>query len=279
LNQTYSNFEVIIVDDASTDDSIKKIKNKISNDRRWKLFENPSNNGCGYTKNRCAALATGEILGFLDPDDTLEPDALQIMIDAHKKHPKVAIVTSKFYFVDAKLKIQGVSKAGEKLPEGHSYLTYGKGAFTHFATFKKNYYNLTEGINVNFKRAVDQDLYYKLEEIGEHHFIDKALYNYRINNNSISANENVFKALYWHMKAMFAAYNRRKNKPSTLPNITKKKMNSVVSSYYIKRYEKVKGTKAYCDKLYFLFKSFLASRSHRISFKIKSLILVIIGRV
>src|SRR5690554_4791645 len=93
LEQTYANWEVIIVDDASTDDSLKVIKDIIKDDSRFKLFTNDTNKGCGYTKRKCAALATGEISGFLDPDDTLEPIALEKMVEIHLNHPEVSIVT------------------------------------------------------------------------------------------------------------------------------------------------------------------------------------------
>lgn len=279
IEQSYTSWEVIVVDDGSTDNSIALLEECIAGDPRFKLFLNPTNKGCGYTKNKCAQFATGEVLGFLDPDDTLEPEALQMMMEAHQKHPQAAIITSRFYFVDAMLKKQSLSQNGEEIPQGHSYLTYGKGALTAFATFKKTFYDRTQEINIHFKRAVDQDLYYKMEETGAHHFIDKPLYNYRIHKNSISANENVYKASYWHLKAMDAAYKRRKRKRLKIPNKTPKQRNREVSAYYLIRYEKIKKTGTYFDKAYLLWKALLASRNHRLTFKIKSLILVLLARV
>ena len=73
IPQTYTNWEVIIVDDKSTDNSVAIIKEFIKGDKRFKLFLNSENKGCGYTKNKCAYKSQGEILGFLDPDDGLFP--------------------------------------------------------------------------------------------------------------------------------------------------------------------------------------------------------------
>ncbi|MFZ4771896.1 MAG: glycosyltransferase family 2 protein, partial [Ferruginibacter sp.] len=105
IAQTYDNWEVIIVDDQSTDDSIAIISGLIKDDKRFKLFENEQNKGCGFTKRRCAELAAGDICGFLDPDDALMPDALALMMDAHQQNKELALVHSTFYFCDEFLKM------------------------------------------------------------------------------------------------------------------------------------------------------------------------------
>ena len=66
--QTYTNWEIILVDDSSTDNSHELYK-ELEQDERIHIFLNNQNRGCGYTKHRCAELANGEICGFLDPDD------------------------------------------------------------------------------------------------------------------------------------------------------------------------------------------------------------------
>ena len=58
------------------------------------------------------------------------------------------------------------------IPKNKSYLTYGLGALTHFATFKQIMYLKSGGINPSMKRAVDQDLYYRMEEQGGHLFLE-----------------------------------------------------------------------------------------------------------
>src|ERR1700690_716768 len=78
ISQTYNNWEEIILDYKSTDDSLEVIKTLIKEDERFKLFENEKNYGCGYTKRKCAELATGEICGFVDPDDAIVPEALEL---------------------------------------------------------------------------------------------------------------------------------------------------------------------------------------------------------
>ncbi|MDD3722638.1 MAG: glycosyltransferase family 2 protein [Lutibacter sp.] len=279
LAQTYNNWEVIIVDDCSTDDSVAEIKQIIGDDNRFKIFFNKENKGCGYTKNKCASKATGEISGFLDPDDALKNNALEEMTTLHKKFDDVAIITSKYELVDLEMNIIENGSHGEAIPENKSYLTFAKGAFTHFATFKQKKYLQSGGIDPKMKRAVDQDLYYKMEEQGAHLFLEKVLYRYRIHQNSISNNENLFKAQYWHFYAMMKAYKRRARLRLKIDNFSKKYIEEYASNYYLERFKKVKHTNKYGAKYYFLYKAIITNPFHRFELKIKSLILVTLGRI
>ncbi|MCK0180159.1 glycosyltransferase family 2 protein [Flavobacteriaceae bacterium S0862] len=279
VNQTYQNFEVIVVDDGSTDDSVNIIKQLIIDDKRFKLFQNEDNKGCGFTKQRCAKLASGEILGFLDSDDALKPSALEVMILAHKKFEKASIITSKYEFVDLQLNFIKEGVIGSEIPGGKSHLTFGEGALTHFATFKNAAYKKTKGIDPLMKRAVDQDLYYKIEEQGAHQFLNESLYLYRINENSISNNSNVYKAKYWHFYAINKAYKRRKKLKLEIDNFSNKYMGIYRSNYYLSRFEKLKFSKKYQAKFYFLGKAFFSNPSHKFILKFKSFLLLIIGRI
>lgn len=271
LSQSYKNWEAIIVDDGSTDDSVAIIRNLIQNDKRFNLFQNDKNRGCGYTKNRCAALANGVILGFLDPDDAIKKNALETMIQAHFENPDVAIITSKFDLVDLNMNFIAAGRQGASIPETKSYLTANQGILTHFATFRKAKYNKSEGIDIKMKRAVDQDLYYKLEEQGNHLFLDTSLYLYRINENSISANANVYKAQYWHIYAQIKAFKRRKKLNLLLDNFSEIQIKKLKSNYYMSRFERAKDLRQFCKRYYFLIKAITIFPAYKLRYKLKSL--------
>lgn len=207
FKQEYTNWEVIFVDDCSSDDSLETINRLRQNDERIRTFVNDKNMGCGFTKKRCVNEASGELCGFLDPDDKLSLDALKKMVIAHEKFPAASLVCSRYFICNRNMKITGLS--GYVRKDGFSNLLEMPWKVSHFTTFKRSEYLQTEGISDLMKRAIDQDLYLKLEEVGEIEFLNLPLYYFRKNENSISLNKNQYKAIGWHLFAIMQACKRR----------------------------------------------------------------------
>lgn len=212
LEQTYTNWEVILVDDKSTDDS-QLIYDKYKDDLRFRIYYNDKNRGCGYTKRRCAELANGELCGFLDPDDALMPTALEVMVKAHAEHPECSLIYSTCYRYsgDRNAEMPIWDYIGE-IPEESDFLIYRKKLVSHFVSFKTSAYQKTEGIDPSLTAAVDRDLYYKLEEYGRLLHLPIPLYYYRINNEhsiSIGSKEADQNAYYNCIKSELNAICRR----------------------------------------------------------------------
>ena len=79
LNQTYQDFELVIVNDCSTDNSEQVIKQ--FNDSRIKLINHSENKGAGLSRRTAIANMTGEYMTFLDSDDYLKEDCLETLIN------------------------------------------------------------------------------------------------------------------------------------------------------------------------------------------------------
>ncbi len=212
LHQTYTDWELIIVDDSSTDESLEIIKPYLE-DSRIKLFCNANNSGCGFTKKRCVDEATGAYSGYLDPDDTLVPEAIESMIEAHKVYPDAGLIHSKSFFCDDQLVPFDVGLYAADVSNIESYLLHEKGGVTHFVSFSTLKYRSTEGLSTEFSKAVDQDLYYLMDETGPFYFINKPLYYYRIHKGGISTNGNVIGATYQHFKVKLKAARRQIKNP------------------------------------------------------------------
>jgi glycosyltransferase involved in cell wall biosynthesis len=84
VNQTYSDIEIICIDDASTDSSFDILKEYEHADKRIILLKNTKNIGLGLTRNRGMEIAKGDYIHFLDSDDWLELDAYEKMVNKLK---------------------------------------------------------------------------------------------------------------------------------------------------------------------------------------------------
>ncbi|WP_276835270.1 glycosyltransferase family 2 protein [Chryseobacterium cucumeris] len=207
INQTYSNWEAIIVDDCSVDDSVNIIKKIIENDSRFLLFQNPENKGCGFTKRKCMEFATGVICAYLDPDDALYPEAIEKAIQGYTNNNIVATY-SKMMLCDENLIPHKVFSKTKNIYNNKYFFNYPI-QFAHFFTFRKCVYFKTTGINPTLKTAVDQDLYLKILELGQVKFIRKVLYKYRLHSNGISQQDTKEVAKESFASVIYATMKRR----------------------------------------------------------------------
>jgi glycosyltransferase involved in cell wall biosynthesis len=214
LHQTYKDIEIIIVDDYSTDNSIQLIEDyqKAHPEIQIELFINSVNEGCGFTKRKCVEKARGEYFAFLDPEDTIVPEAVEILLEQFGIQPELSIVYSTHYLCNEKLEPQSVSEWPGEIPAGESHLTSTGGHISAFALCKKACYDKTLGINPKFVVSEDQDMYLKMEEVAQVYFVNQPLYYYRKHENNISWNDK--KRLvnaYWTLVVVEDAYRRRKS--------------------------------------------------------------------
>lgn len=118
-SQSYKNFEVIIVDDGSTDNSYACCLETINEDNRFKIIRQP-NYGVSKARNNGLDHSIGEFVSFVDSDDWLEPDALEVMVN---NSDNVDMVFSNFYYDygEAYKKVGTVSRNGIKKNEIKSF--------------------------------------------------------------------------------------------------------------------------------------------------------------
>lgn len=182
VRQTWPRWELIIVDDASSDNSLVTIgqckeKFRIPDDK-IKVFKHEKNMGCGKSLRDAIEMSTGQLIAVVDGDDALAVDhALMIMIKAHKKHPEASLIYSDYWVCDRKLNKLYVYNT-RQLRENETYLGT-KIRISHLKVFKREFYDKTPGVNLELRQTVDKDLVLKLEEVGKLVHISEPLYLYR----------------------------------------------------------------------------------------------------
>lgn len=235
INQTYPNIEIIVVDDASSDNSVEVIENYMHRnpDKNIFFYQTYCSFGCGRVKRKCADIARGEYFAFLDPDDTIAVDAVEKLVSAHELG-KYSIVYSSHYLCNVQLQVQSVSTWVGKIPEGQSNLTSASGHISAFAMCRKECYDQTEGINPKYVVAEDQDMYFKMEEVAPVCFFDEPLYFYRKHDHNMSFDKSrEVRNLYWLLQCKEAAYRRRKDNKLQVQNTTKHELYRLQLDYQI----------------------------------------------
>jgi len=232
VSQTYGDIEIVIVDDGSSDNSIQIIQDFINEhaDSPILFSQNDASGGCGRVKRQLVELSHGDYFAFLDPEDTISPDAVAILMKEHEKQ-LYSIVYSTHYLCDEKLNPYAISDWPGEIAEGQSHLTSTTGHISAFALCNRSCYNNTEGINPKLFVAEDYDLYLKMEEVAPVHFVNRPLYYYRHHATNTSWNDNrrAVNLQYRHL-AISAAYHRRK-KSNTIPNLTRFQYHQECLSY------------------------------------------------
>lgn len=100
LNQTFKDFEFIIINDGSNDRSMEIINKYLEKDNRIKVYSNESNKGLPYTRDRGLKLAQGEYIALMDADDISYKDRLAIQVEYLDKFNDVFMVASNFDIIE-----------------------------------------------------------------------------------------------------------------------------------------------------------------------------------
>ena len=91
LASTLSNFELIIVDDCSTDNTVNIINRYLITDNRIKFYRNKKNLGQFANRNKAAKYAIGDFLKYVDSDDIIYPHTLQVMVESMLRYPDAGL--------------------------------------------------------------------------------------------------------------------------------------------------------------------------------------------
>lgn len=192
LNQTYTNLELIVVDDNSKDNTESVIQEYIT-DKRLKYIKLTKNVGGGGARNKGITEAKGEFVAFQDSDDEWMLDKLEKQMAVFQNRPDVDVI-----FCQMK-RILGDSTIiyPKKNPTNNTnlYTSFLKENYigTPTAIIKKEKLVANKGFDENLPRLQDWDLFIRLAKNGKFHMLNEVLCDVYLQENSISNNSD---ALY-----------------------------------------------------------------------------------
>ena len=186
LTQSYQNWELLVIDDASSDSTKMIVQQFAEEDSRIQLLVNSTNKGTHHTRNKGIKVAQGDFIAFLDADDQWKPEKLKKQLDLLSKENKPACFSS----------YELISEDGENLNKKIQALP----VLTYEKLLKANYVGNLTGIYSakalgkiycpEISKRQDWALWLKvIEKGGPLQGIQESLAIYRVRKDSISGNK------------------------------------------------------------------------------------------
>jgi glycosyltransferase involved in cell wall biosynthesis len=211
LNQTYQDFEIIIVDDGSKDNTEEVVKNL--NDNRIRYIRHNTNKGASAARNTGIKASKGEYIAFQDSDDKWFPDKLEQQVKAFDKVPsKVGVVYSGFYRIEGDNKIY-IPSAHIAQKEGniHNELLRRNFIGTPAVLIKKECFENAEYFDETLPALEDWNLWIELSKYYLFKYVNKPLlYSYSTPNSVNRDQKNLFKAREMILRNHFDDFNKDK---------------------------------------------------------------------
>lgn len=214
LAQSYSNWELIIVDDCSTDDTDEVVGQYVT-DERIRYIKNDTNSGAAVSRNRALREARGKWIAFLDSDDLWEPDKLKKQIAFMEKNDYHFSYTN-YVEIAEDSSPNGKSVTGPKRINKHGMYNYcWMGCLT--VMYDAETVGLIQIEDI--KKNNDYAMWLKVSKKANCYLLDENLARYRKRSGSIS-NHGYMKLIQWHYKlyreaekqpCLLAAFNTVRN--------------------------------------------------------------------
>lgn len=183
-NQIYTNWELCIADDASTDDECKLLLKKYENkDKRIKVVFRNENGHISSASNSALEITTGEYVALLDHDDILTEDALFWVVKTINENSDVALI----YSDEDKFDEDGSRSDPYFKCDWNYSLFLSQNLISHLGVYKTQIMKKIGGFRVGFEGSQDYDLALRfIEQIRSEQIIHipRVLYNWRIHNDS-----------------------------------------------------------------------------------------------
>ena len=212
VNQTYKNWELILIDDGSSDNSLN-IANSFLSDSRIRVISDGKNKGLSARLNELTHYSSGKYYARMDADDIMHVERIGMQVKYLNEYEDVDVVGANYYVIDNRNNVLGVRKENSKPYSSKNILT--KGGFAHPTIMGKRAWFVENPYCVDAHRMEDIELW--MRTVAKSNFVnlDHELLFYRsiglpTFKKYVSSNWGIFKALFkpktYHLAAIDALY-------------------------------------------------------------------------
>ena len=194
LGQTYTNFEVIILDDKSTDNSLEVIAKYQDNPHVSQVVVNEVNSGSTFKQwDKGISLAKGEIIWIAESDDWCELNLLYELVKEWNKHENISIARCNYVYVDDYGNCRKSKEHNARCYKGINYIKnrFSRSCYFRNASgviFSRAYALKVSKQYITFKSTGDYMFWVEMAEYGDVIELNKNLSYYRIHTNSVTSN-------------------------------------------------------------------------------------------
>ncbi|WP_160726188.1 glycosyltransferase family 2 protein [Bacillus sp. USDA818B3_A] len=186
LKQTQPNFEYMIVNDGSTDET-KNILNSIS-DSRIKIIHLEQNQGAAKCLKQAVEMSEGSLIAIQDADDISYPERLEKQAAFLKNNLEYGLTGSYIECIYQEKRLQKRAQFTERLINNNRSQDFYGSSFCHGTfMFRKELYKKIGGYSSRYEIAYDYDLLLRFASGGKVHKIPEKLYGYRLHSSSLSS--------------------------------------------------------------------------------------------
>lgn len=184
LDQSFPDFELIIIDDCSSDRTWDIVQEYARRDQRIKPLQNEQNSRICHTLNRGLDVARGEYVARMDGDDWSHPDRLRLQLDFLEEHPEVVVCGTAIEVCNEDLEGQHTRTYNTTDAEIRAAL-FRYSPFCHPAIMARTpAMREVGGYNPAFSVSQDYDLYFRLGQLGQLANLPKTLFRLRMRDSS-----------------------------------------------------------------------------------------------
>lgn len=181
LQQTFSDFELLILNDGSTDDTIQKLR--MFEDTRIRIIQNENNRGLVYTLNYGIQLSEGEYIARMDGDDISLPYRLERQVEYMDHHPEIGVCGSYVQLMNSE-EVWTMPQDSNEIkallllhcPFVHPSVMIRKATLIHYGIY----------YDPDYAHAEDYDLWVRLAEVTQLTNIQEVLLLYRLHDSQVS---------------------------------------------------------------------------------------------
>ncbi|MEP6633606.1 MAG: glycosyltransferase [Luteimonas sp.] len=216
LLQTFTDFELIIVDDGSTDNSLSVIRRAVQLDHRC-IVVSRGNKGIVESSNEALALSRGKYVFKMDADDSCHKERFALQFAYLEAHPRCVAVGTRVLLADAEMLpiIEMFLRLSHSEIDAENMRGHGSAICNPSVAMRRDAVVAVGGYRKDFECAEDLDLFLRLAEIGELANLPEVLLTYRQHLRSVGHSRRALQIVRAH-EAVKSAQKRRGSQAAAL---------------------------------------------------------------